>query len=354
MKYILSALAILIFANTLPCEAKETPLFDNPLDQHILVNNRVLVKVNDKAISVVDLMKKMDLQFYRQFPQYTSSPQARFQYYQAQWKHVLNEMIDKELILVDAEESKIEVSAGDVRQEMEEMFGPNIIANLDKAGLTFNEAYKMVKDDIILRRMLYFRIQLKAIQQTTPQRIRDYYNKITKDYVRDNEWVFSVVTIRHRDAAKAAEASNLVHRLLVEDKVPLTDLTAKLKELNMDSPKHPSVTISEEFHTNEKELSDVFKKILVTLTPDSYSLPLPQKSRSDNNSISRIFYLKAMNPGGPIPYHELEPRIKAKLIDDSITAETEAYFKKQRQHFDIQEAHLKDVLNSDFQPFILQ
>ena len=29
-------------------------------------------------------------------------------------------------------------------------FGPNIIANLDKIGLTYNEAWTMVRNDIIM------------------------------------------------------------------------------------------------------------------------------------------------------------------------------------------------------------
>ena len=47
---------------------------------HVIVHNRILAKVNGKAISVVDIMKKMDILFYREYPQYTSSSQARFQF----------------------------------------------------------------------------------------------------------------------------------------------------------------------------------------------------------------------------------------------------------------------------------
>ena len=61
------------------------------------------------------------------------------------WKYVLQELIDKELILGDAEEKKVAITAGDVRQEMENMFGPNIIANLDKIGLSMDEALKIVR-----------------------------------------------------------------------------------------------------------------------------------------------------------------------------------------------------------------
>src|SRR5205085_3839907 len=95
-------------------------------DKRIIVNNRILAKVNGKALSVYDIMKKMDLLFYRAFPEYTSSTVARFQFYEMNWQAVLRDLIDKELIIADADENKVEVSSGDVRQEMETLFGPNI------------------------------------------------------------------------------------------------------------------------------------------------------------------------------------------------------------------------------------
>src|SRR5262249_17801417 len=144
---------------------------------HIVVNNRILARINEKAISVVDLMKKLDVLFYREFPQYTSSKVARYQFYQANWKNVLQELIDKELILADAEENKLPISSGDVRQEMEQLFGPNIIANLDKVGLSFDDAWKIVQGDITIRRMMYMRVNAKAMRQVTPQDVWAAYEE---------------------------------------------------------------------------------------------------------------------------------------------------------------------------------
>lgn len=332
----------------------ESGLFDQSHENHIVVNNRILAKVNGKAISVIDLMKKMDLLFYRQFPQYTSSVPARFQFYQANWKNTMTEMIDKELILIDAEEMKITVSPGDVRQEMESMFGPNIILNLDKVGLTFDEAYKMVQDEITIRRMLHFRVQLDVINAVTPQRIREYYDQVAKDNIRDNEWIFNVITIRDKDSTKSAETAGLVYHMLADDKVLVNELSDKMKELKISTEKQKHVTVSEEFKTNEKELSEDYKKILATLSPGDYSKPVAQKSRANNSSVFRIFYLKSMVPGGEIPYKELEAKIRNKLINEGIDKETDIYFKKQRQHFDIQDDQLQALLSSDFQPFVLR
>lgn len=344
-------LAITCFA----AEARaESPLLGSSYEPHIIVNNRILAKVNGKAISVIDVMKKMDVLFYRQFPQYSTSPQARYQFYQANWKSTLSENIDKELVLGDAEESKLVISAGDIRQEMETLFGPNIIENLDKIGLTFNEAYQMILEDITLRRMIYFRVQSKAISQVTPQKVRDYYDKFAKDNLRDNEWVYNVITIRHKNSTKGAEAANLAHHLLIEDKIAIPDLKAKFEEVSNSSIKKTSVSVSEEYHTKEKELSENYKITLLALTPNSYSLPIAQKSRSDNSTVFRIFYLKNMVSGGVIPYNEIDEKIKQKLLDEAINKETELYFIKLRQHFDVQDSQLDEIFASDFQPFVLK
>lgn len=344
----------LIFSGVELCA--DSPLLGGSSSQEkrIAVNNRILAKANGKAISVVDIMKKMDMLFYRQFPEFTSSSEARYQFYMANWKHVLSEMIDKELIVADAEESKLAINASDVRQEMESLFGPNIIANLDKIGLTFNEAYDMVLADITIRRMMYFRAQMKAISQATPQKIREYYDEVAKTNIRDNEWIYSVITVRHRDPVKAATTANMVHGMLVEDRVPLADLQNRLKEMNSNPSRSPSVTVSEEFHTKEKELSDSFRTTLAILNPGAYSIPISQKSRTDNSTVIRIFFLKNMIPGGAIPFKEMEAKIKMKLIEDAAEKESEAYITKLRQHFDVQDSQMQALISSDFEPFSLK
>ncbi len=42
---------------------------DNSYPQNIVINNRILLKVNGKSITVMDVVRKMDLLFYRQYPE---------------------------------------------------------------------------------------------------------------------------------------------------------------------------------------------------------------------------------------------------------------------------------------------
>lgn len=322
-------------------------------EQKIFVNNRILATVNGKAISVIDLMKKMDLQFYRNFPQYTGSVVARFQYYQINWKHALQEIVDKELILADAEERKLPLSDGDIRQEMESMFGPNIILNLDKVGLTFEEAWNMVEEEIKIRRMVYFRANSKALRTVTPKYVRDAYEEYAKANIRPEEWIYTVISIRNPDETQVAEAAGESYRLLTEEHIKPTELAEKLKTI-APYGLASKVNISETFKHQEKDLSPSYKTVLATLSSGNFSMPIPQKSKADKSTVYRIFFLEEKKPGGVPPFSEVEKDLKNRLLDEAVSVETDAYLNKLRHHYHLHESHLKTWTPENFEPFSLK
>ena len=110
----------------------------------LAVDNRILATVHGKAISALDLAKKMNLLFVQQFPEQTASAEARFQFYQVNWRQLLEDLIDKELILLDAKELKLPAAVGDVRQEMESLFGPDVVMTLSKVNLSYVEARQVI------------------------------------------------------------------------------------------------------------------------------------------------------------------------------------------------------------------
>jgi len=333
--------------------ATDAPLFFPEEDNHIIgINNRILAKVNGQVISVVDVMKKMDMLFYRQFPQYTSSTEARFQFYQLNWKKVLQELVDKHWIMSDAESTKMTVSNGDVRQEMENLFGPNIIVNLDKVGLTFDEAWQMVHDDILIRRMIFHRVTSKAIKKISPKDVREAYIVFSKDNIRPGEWHYTVISIRSEDPAQAEEVSKLAHTLLTEGSVPLTELNARLTEKD-SLGKEVKLNVSEDFNLTDKEISPAYKDILAQLENGTYSAPVAQKSR-DKSIVYRIFYLKDKTETGPIPFTEVENQLKDHLIDEAIAKETKAYLDKLKYQFNTEDSHHTETEPENFQPFILK
>ncbi len=348
---------ILATLSTLLCSqfvhGADTYMMGQSRQRHVNVNNRILAVVNGKPLSVYDVMKKMDVHFYRQFPEYASSAEARYQFYQAQWKPMLRDLIDKELVLADAEASKIEVSNGDVRQEMETMFGPNIIATLDKLGMTFTEAESIIQGDIVLRRMLFMRVQNKAMRKVTPQVIRRAYEAYAKENIEPSQWKYHVISIRDDDASRGAETANIAYRLLTEDLIGINQLKNKLNELGNIVNAH-SVNISEEFSHSEKEVSSAYKEVLSQLKPGIYSAPTAQSSRRDTGKVFRIFFMKEMVPGGVQSFNSLEHKLKDKLLDQLMDKETAAYLKQLREHYHVKDSDITSAIPDGFEPFTLK
>lgn len=345
-------LASLLTVGSLAFGAKtDFRLGQDQTSKNILVNNCILCRVNGKVISACDVMKKMDVMFYKQYPEYAMIPDARYQFYQVNWKHVLEDLIDKELVLADAEENKVPVSNGDVRQEMESIFGPNIIQNLDKINLSYDEAWKNVLSEITVRRMIFIRVNQKVMKLVTPQDVRTAYDQFAKENLRQDEWTYYVISVRDQDPEAAAAAAHTVHKLL-EEKTPISELSQKIKEGNLVGSTSV-VNISQEFKHTEKDISEAYKNILSTLTTGEHSQPAAQKSK-DKSTVYRLFYLQDMKKGGMVPFAEVAEKIHNHLLDLGIDKETEAYLKRLRKHFDVQDAPLKEMLKEGYQPFALK
>jgi hypothetical protein len=354
MKKILFPLTFLTFLGFASVDAKpESFLFGSEDSLHIIVNNRILAKVNGKAISVVDVMKKMDILFYRQFPEYTASIPARFQFYQVNWKHIISDLIDKELIIADAEENKLPLTNGDIRQEMESLFGPNIIVNLDKIGMTYDEAWSIVKGDITLRRMLYFKVNSKAMRELTPQSLRLAYNDFAKDNINPAKWTYQVISVRDSEVERGKKAAEEIQKNLEIQKFDVQDYAKKIKE-ESSFGKDTIISFSEEFNHTEKDMSAAYKDIVLKLSPKQFSEAIAQKSRADQSTLFRIFYLKETQAEGVSTFSEVESTIKEKLLNNAVEKETVAYLKKLREHFDVQESHLTDLSDEEYQPFSMK
>jgi hypothetical protein len=333
--------------------AQNAPFLFGATEKKLFVNNRILAKVNDKPISVLDVMKKMDLLFYRQYPQYAGSTEARFKFYSMYWKNALQECIDKELIIADAQEAKMEVSPGDIRQEMEELFGPNIIANLDTSGLTYDEALQLIKDDMIMKRMMGGRVNAVAIRMVTPQAVQTAYEEYAKNSVKSDEWGYQVISIRGDDQKESAEIADLAYTLLIAKNTTLDTLVEKI---NADKPINEKTTIkiSEKFRHSSKDVSKEYGEILSSLEVGRFSKPTSQVSRADNSTVYRIFYLTDMYSGNTKSFEEIENKLRDKLIEIMVGKETEKYIAKLRKHHNVNEELLKEMVPEDFEPFSMK
>ena len=155
-KFLLACLGIVfstVSASSPPVDFNSNFSFDQNYPENIIINNRILLKINGKAITVIDVVRKMDLLFYRQYENLASSAIARYQFYNTGWRTVLGMVIDDYLIMADAEEKQIKVNDGEVREELQRLFGPDVVLNVDKLGMTLEEAFELIKTELIVQRM---------------------------------------------------------------------------------------------------------------------------------------------------------------------------------------------------------
>jgi hypothetical protein len=351
------SLALLLASSTLLADAshfKPTAPHEQP---KISINNRVLTKVQGKAITVIDLTKRMDLIFHRDYSHLESSVHARFQFYIYNWRTMLNEMIDSELILADAEEKKIPMSDGDIREELEQTFGPNVVETIDRLGLSYDEAWKMVKSELIVRRMTSYMVTSKAAASLSPADVRKAYEQYLAKHGEKEEWFYRVISIRNSDANKGAEAAQLLREELdsKEKSINIENLPQvfeQYKQLGtIDS--ETTLQVSEPYHRVNDAIATAHKEVLQRLTQRSFSTPIAQVSRADNATVQRIFFLEDHQVQKPTPFESFQRESNQNLFHEAISKEQLLYISKLRQHFGVDQSYIQQMVPEDFEPFSL-
>jgi hypothetical protein len=334
-----------LFLLTATCFAA-SPMIDFSQGAKIAVHNKILAQVNGKTISMIDVKKKMDMFFHQSYPQLVDSNQARFQFYETSWRRVLMDMIDHELIIADATDKEIKITDGEIREIMEERFGPSVMQTLDKIGLTHDEAWKMIKNELIVQRMSFWFIQSKAISSVTPQDIRQAFQSYVKENPAYSQWKYRVVSIRVNEADEKLPAQ-IYELLSTSGKTPET-LQETLKSFETAGI---TIAVSNEFSAKTDDLSELHKASLASIEVGQYSKPSFQFSRMDKKSVYRIFYLiDRMDVPAPA-FEDLSNHLRNELTQQAIIAESQNYLGKLRKYYGFEAGK---TIPEDLHPFSLQ
>lgn len=314
---------------------------------NIIIHNRILAKINSQPISVIDVTKKMDFIFYREFQAYAHSDEARAEFYATNWRSFLDDMIDEQLILASAKEMKVTVSDGEVRQEMEETLGPNIIAKIDQMGLTYPEVFKMMQNDLLVRRMVYSMVHAKASAMITPARVKEAYEKYAMENPLEESWNYRVVTIRSSAELGAIAACQMLCKMVDQDKMSLAEVKESLQISDVQ------ISLSEELHRTAKTLSESHKTGLAGLKDNEHSAPL-NASTKEGETVYRLFFLTEYKPAGKVSFLTVEEKLKGALLQDAIAAESLAWRTKLRERYGIDAEYLALMVPTSFQPYGLK
>lgn len=334
----------------LPCLAlvgggAPAPLSHTP--KEIVVNNRVLALVAGKSITVCDVMKTMDVFLHRYNPQAMSSLISRFQFYMANWHKVLNEMVDQELMLKDAERMHLKVSDGDVREEILKRYGPNIMRALDALGLTYEEAKKSVHDEMLVQRVLWFRVHAKSLASVGPQSLAQAYQEYCNAHP-GTQWIYQVLSVRSASEKIGKALAERLFDILHVGDTPFEQLVQRLKEENPEA----HVQLSSEYQVKDRDLSLAHKEVLQSLNIGSFSPPIPQVSRGDNRIVHRIFLLKDRIEHALPSFEDMAEKLYEERLQDVFVKERAQYLAKlrERESFDKNQLFFPE----SFYPFALR
>jgi hypothetical protein len=339
----------LLFFSSFSLHASEESLAES---KSIYVQNTILAKIKDTTISLLDVKKKMDLLFHRSYPHLKNSAQARYQFYVSNWRSVLSQMIDTELILADAATKELKISDGEIREEMQKHFGPNVLFTLFDMGITYEEAWKITKTDMIVKKMTGYYVSNKAFASVTPQEIRMAYQEYCQKNPSLDEWQYQLVTIKASSEEIEKKAAEKVHALLAGSKAEPSLQTSSLKEIEKSEP-GLSVQVSQLYKANRKELSSAHLSILQQLSAGSYSDPLFQTSRSDGKKLYRIFYLKEATKKETPSFEKMADQLQDELFHAAAAKEYTHYCEKLRLRYGYDPSLELKNLKEDFQPFLL-
>lgn len=324
----------------------------DPSQGKVVIKNRILAKVRDKSISVMDVVKQMDLIFKRSFPQYQTIPQARYEFYSSSWKQILDELVDKELVLFDSEDAKIEISSGEIRQKLETQFGPNVVSTLNTLGIGFDEALQLTKQDLMMKRTIEARVQLKAFQKANTGALKNYYQTHIDDFTQKAYLEYKVLSFRGFQKAKVEEAAKLLHKKLTKNEISFEN--GSLEEyLERQKSKDSSVKflLSELYETPVEELSEKYAKALKTIPEGGYTAALEQDNRSKREHLYRLFYLKKIHKESVTPFKKAEARIRNILVEQASQEYTKEYVERLRKQAKLGPNGLFQPLPENFEPF---
>jgi hypothetical protein len=293
----------------------------------VLVQPRVLAQVNGKTITTADVVKRLDRVLKMRLPELMDQPQEKYQFYMAYWRNVLNDLVDTQLIMADAEEKQMSVTDSEIREEMYRQLGLDLHSKLVELGMTYDEAWEMTEQEMIVQRMLGMMCQSKAMVMVTPT---DIYQAYQKELAKGGQerLRYRVVTLRSDYAEVAAAAALRLEALAAEKKRPIEEWGDAAK----DGDERINAFVSEEYDRATQELSESHAKALAGLEPGQSTGPVFATSPKGEVTY-RLFHLVDHQKIDPPSFAEVQEKMRYALIDEALAKETDKYLKELRQRY---------------------
>lgn len=309
----------------------------------VFYNNRVLARVHDKNITLLDVVKAMDLFITENDPQSMSSFEKKMTFYHQAWQIFLKQQIENELVLTEAKSLKIKIPEGEVNEEVLRRFGPEVTKRLHEMNLTPDEARIIVERDLIVSRLVGSRATMKAIQQITPERVHLAYRNYLEKNPEQAKLEYSFISVRGDNEKEKEACVQKAHKLLQTQSISsvVEALKADFSDLRISASKNISA--------EEENISPEHRTILQSLTEQAVSDPVKQTSKS--GTVYRVFHLAKRDEIKPQSLENMFDQLQNKLLQDEVAQERTKFLNKLREKYDVTEQSGAITIPSDYVPF---
>lgn len=337
MKFLPLFLALFLGSSSMYAQSKP---------REIVADGRMLALIRNHGITVADVMKKLDVAFYQQYPQFRDSSSHRLQFYDAHWKEALQEMIERQLIVLFAEDNHMTLSHGEVREELEEMFGPNTLLNLYDAHISLDEAYEFVRQDIIARRVLQFYVRMPVQAQITPQKILDVYKAEYEERGKEEKISWQVLSLRAPSNSPVEKKfAQLVEALQIHD--------TTFEQAQVGLPEHWELTLSPLFVTDVAKLASSVRSVLDAQPIQKWTAPIQVKESKEGFVKWSSYLVVHRAQGEKIPMSQVEQEIQMNLFEPLYAEKKRDFVQDLAKKYEVL-MFLKEQEMSSYHPFRLR
>ncbi|MBP7074163.1 MAG: hypothetical protein KBA81_02125 [Rhabdochlamydiaceae bacterium] len=311
------------------------------------MNNRILTTVNGKTLSMLDVVKQMDVYLSQYYPQYLDAEEAKIQFYNVQWKPTLQRMIDQELMMADAESREVKATDAEVREEIQNRYGPNVMGSLDKLGISYEEAKKMVYQDLVVQKIQWLRVTSKVLARVTTEVIKKTFDEYLIKNPPKEMWTYQFLTLRFDEIDTAMSQAEQI-KDLQETSSSLLSVAADLFKQKLPETEWTHFSLSSELQLEEKELSEAHRDVLAKMTVNDWSKPIVQQSR-DGSQVVRIFHLKSHTKQETPLFETMANGLRQEILNQYAEKEMDVYLARLHQRFNYNNDSLD--IPPQFEPF---
>ena len=350
--YFIHLVALILSFSALSSAPKESSFHKlKTAKTKIAVNNIPLAKINGRVISLADVVKELDMRMYLHNPEEYKNVNNRYGFYKESWKRQLDELIQLELLKKEAEEKKVKITDADIRQELVNRYGGDIINKLHEANLTYDDVKISVKNDILSQQMNWYGFVNKIFYKVGPQTLKNAYDEYVSANPGNEIWKYQFMTIRVKNKETADEIGFKIKALDPGNFTSLHSFKESLQSL-FAGKEDFRISLTDELTVEDKAIAQNHKAILTTIPLDSLSSPV--FLQQNNEYLVRVFSLKDHIKSEPMPFSQMTDKLRGELVGKMAEKERGTFFQRLKDKYGYSDEQIYIPLPEGFAPFSLK